>query len=902
MKHVQRRKVIGKASGVQCFVGPDACAREPRHGGRGHERLAWKTPTPLVAAVALALGMTVVMGGLASASAATVTLPSRTGAAGGQGADATGATRGSGGTGTHTGAYANAGGAGGGGGGGGGAGYAVPGSGVYALGGGLSLIGGSGGGGGSGGVGNTGAYGPNGQFGGSGGAGGYGAQGGAGIAGDGFTLTNSGAIEGGDGGVGGTGGLGGPGGVGKGTNIADGIGGKGGQGGSGGTGGAGGAGVTGSHFSLTNTGTITGGAGGAGGSGGMGASGGAGTLNDGYGGKGGNGGHGGQPGVGVSGSDFTLTNTGTITGGMGGAGGHYGVGGGSGTTRGYQGYPGYYAYNGAGVVASGNATIINSGTLAGAGTTPRDAVVLSGGGNTLRLLSGSVLTGNVSSSSGSTQGGDTLELGGDTSASLAGTFATSGPISFAGTPVFSGFTTLLKTGASTWTIGGQSDATTPNAISHWNVQTGILQVNGNFNPAGTDILTIGVQPTASTHAVAGTDYGQLVVSGTANLNGEGLILDVHSGTFTVGTTYTLVKASQVTGTFGNVTYSPLFASYITPQLSYSDTQANITLAPASAGMDLSQSNTTGLAFSTGQGVTMSAWGTHLALLDSQQGLLDTRGDSAGAHAAASGPGGGAVWIQALGGSGHSHGARLNHQGLLLGHDTQVGDGLVLGAAFAYSQDRTRTQAQSVKTKALGLSVYGLFDHGPWFVDATVGGGHLNLDTQRHLDPTGLVASGRTHGTYVGVLGKVGYRMGEGTLFLTPYAQVGHQYVHHSGFAEKGALMLNLDYANQTSNLSILAAGVRVGNAWTLGSRVSMSPWVDVGAVTYPGDRQQRQNVTLGTYSEVLQTRGAPGLAGRIKAGVTLTGASHWSMQLAYSGQFAAHTHIDTANMKIAYRW
>lgn len=192
-----------------------------------------------------------------------------------------------------------------------------------------------------------------------------------------------------------------------------------------GNGGTGGAGVSGTDFELTNTGTVSGGLGG-----------GAGGSGWGYGGDGGNGG------AAVSGAGFTLINSGIITGGN-------GLGGGNASSQGGKGGNG-----GAGVVATGNATIYNAGTIsggtpgnggpgpfnAGAGTAG-SAIELSGGGNTVVLQDNSVITGNLVSTSGSTNGGDALILEGTQSNALDATG-------------IQGFASYTKRGSGTWSLTG----------------------------------------------------------------------------------------------------------------------------------------------------------------------------------------------------------------------------------------------------------------------------------------------------------------------------------------------------------------------------------------------------------------------------------------------------------------
>lgn len=302
-----------------------------------------------------------------------------------------------------------------GGGGGGGAGAFIQG--------GVSLTGLSGsaiygGDGGNGGDGGSAVYG---QYGGGGGGGAA-----AALSAAGSSLANHGTI---------TGGLGGAGGNGNGGRRA-------------GNGGDGGTGVYGDTSQLTNTGDIVGGTGGNGG-----------TGSD-YGGSGGSGGNG------VSGANLTVINSGTIAGGTG------GTGGAGNKTNGANGA------GGAGVVSTGGSTITTggqvSGGLAGDGTRA-NAIELSGGGNTLTLENGYSFTGNVVSASGSTNGGDTLTLGGANNP--AAPFDMSNVVSglptspAANMTYYIGFNQLAKTGASTWTLTG-----TNQGDQNWTIGAGVLQL------------------------------------------------------------------------------------------------------------------------------------------------------------------------------------------------------------------------------------------------------------------------------------------------------------------------------------------------------------------------------------------------------------------------------------------
>ncbi|MFS0758060.1 autotransporter outer membrane beta-barrel domain-containing protein [Noviherbaspirillum sp. 1P10PC] len=461
--------------------------------------------------------------------------------------------------------------------------------------GGTGGVGGVGGAGGTGGSGNTcygcyygvqasdGATGGLGGAGGTGGVGGAGATGatggagGAAVSGNNFVLNNTGNLVGGAGGAGGAGGMGG-------TGGAGGMGGAGGQGGMGGTSG---------YYGPQTYGV--GGKGGNGGAGGIGGAGGA----------AGNGGAGGSGGAAVSGHDFTLFNSGSISGGNGGAGGlagtpgaggaagaggnaglgglAYGSGvassagtagaaGSAGSTSLVTGSMGSGGAGGVGIIATGNSTISNAGTISGGfadgGSGARaDAIQLSNGGNKLVLEAGSVINGNVVSSSAG-NGGDTLALGGDVNAAGGNNFNLA---SIGNAAQYRGFQSFQKEGNSEWTLSGTG-------ASSWSVEAGTLSLadtaaltgsidvksngifkgsdatlNGNLTnagmvtiPAGKTLVVNGDFATSGVFATAVSDNaaGRLQASGAVALGGS---LVVNAAGVTSANTHNGVVAGVITG-------------------------------------------------------------------------------------------------------------------------------------------------------------------------------------------------------------------------------------------------------------------------------------------------------------------------------------------------------------------
>jgi uncharacterized protein with beta-barrel porin domain len=205
-----------------------------------------------------------------------------------------------------------------------------------------------------------------------------------------------------------------------------------------------------------------------------------------------------------------------------------------------------------GIVAFGNTTIFNAGTITGVAGT---AIGFSSGGNTLTLAPGSVINGSAHGF-----GADTFQLGGTGTDTFDATlFATQ----------FSGYSTFNKIGSSTWTLTGTNATAMP-----WTISAGRLDVNGlivnstmtvdaggTLGGTGTVGTTIINGGTLAPGSAAGSAFGPLTVQG--NLS------------FTAASTYMIqvspanAGSTNVTGTatFGGATVNAVFlpGSYVNRQ-------------------------------------------------------------------------------------------------------------------------------------------------------------------------------------------------------------------------------------------------------------------------------------------------------------------------------------------------
>ncbi|MEJ2452061.1 MAG: autotransporter outer membrane beta-barrel domain-containing protein, partial [Gammaproteobacteria bacterium] len=350
--------------------------------------------------------------------------------------------------------------------------------------------------------------------------------------------------------------------------------------------------------------------------------------------------------------------------------------------------------------------------------------------------------------------------------------------------------------------------------------------------------------------------------------------------------------SGISGTFGTLssTLNANYSAYISPGLTYAPNDVYLTLNP------------TQKAFTSGQGTPINDWGTQYSLLTGEQTVLNVQGGTAGAILKVNGQPDPAVWVRGLSGTGGAYGASLDNNGLLIGYGTEIRPGLIIGGALGNTNTRASTTLDQVKTRSYGAYLYTLFNNGPLFIDATATGGSLHTDSLRNLQPTGLIATGSASGSYAGISARAGYRVTRGIAFVTPYVGLGYLHTHRSAYSETGAGLLNLSYAAVNYNLGTFTVGARIGADWEASAGVVVSPWLELGGIAYTGDRNKGLTVTLGSQQQVLPATGAPSSAATVNAGVAVMSHANWSAQLVYHGQFSQHTHMNTGDVKIVYRW
>ncbi len=213
----------------------------------------------------------------------------------------------------------------------------------------------------------------------------------------------------------------------------------------------------------------------------------------------------GLAGTAIQGNTVTIVNSGIISA-LSGGGGSNAISTNSGSITNNAG--GLITADSAAIVAFGNTSIFNAGTITGGAGV---AISFSSGGNTLTLGPGSVINGSAHGF-----GADTFQLGGTGTDSFnASLFATQ----------FSGYSTFNKIGTSTWTLTGSG-------AQNWTISQSTLI--GDTNSLAGNAITDNAALVYS-QSFNGVHSGLISGTGTLTKSGSGTVILSGNNTYTGGT-------------------------------------------------------------------------------------------------------------------------------------------------------------------------------------------------------------------------------------------------------------------------------------------------------------------------------------------------------------------------------
>jgi outer membrane autotransporter protein len=155
--------------------------------------------------------------------------------------------------------------------------------------------------------------------------------------------------------------------------------------------------------------------------------------------------------------------------------------------------------------------------------------------------------------------------------------------------------------------------------------------------------------------------------------------------------------------------------------------------------------------------------------------------------------------------------RFSTDGISAGIDRRFREDLVLGLGFGYARDDTEVGFNGTNSNSTARSVTGYGSYQPTpdvFVDALVGYGVTNLDTQRFVSSTGAFAWADRDGDQVFASLAAGYDFRLERALLSPYARLDYAYDTLDQVTETGAGTDSLTYLEESFSTFQLALGIR----------------------------------------------------------------------------------------------
>ncbi|HJR56016.1 MAG TPA: autotransporter-associated beta strand repeat-containing protein [Rhizomicrobium sp.] len=515
------------------------------------------------------------------------------------------------------------------------------------------------------------------------------------------------------------------------------------------------------------------------------------------------------------------------------------------------------AVNGAGAVAkSGAGTLIlaGAGTYTG-GTTISAGMLQLGNGGTAGSITGNIVNDAILAFNRSND----LLLAGSISGSGSVQQNGTGTTTLTGVSTYGGATTV---NAGTLVVNG---SITSNVILAGGALKGTGSIGGLTAGAGSTVApgnSIGTLNVGSVTFAAGSFYetevnsvGQsdlLNASGTASLNGTVQVV-AATGTYAPVTTYRILNAGSISGTFASVTSN---IASLAPSLSYSATAVDLTLRRTDVqfGTDY---GTTPNQIAAGGGVSAGGAGSALyaaiaggytassigATLDGLSGEIHASIRSAALEDSriirntvrarlASSPEGTGAWAYGFADSGTldsdgnaGEGTRQN-AGLIAGVDFMIGEGLRLGLGGAYAENKLAIASRaSVAHGHLGsLLAYVSYQSGALSLNLGGDYGWGETGTVRTLAvPAGTATADRS--VEAGsVFAQASYDFG---LPVIPYAGITHVSLSHGAFAETGGIAaLSGAASSDAQTYSMLGFRAPVGSFDIHG--MSLTPRIDIG--------------------------------------------------------------------------
>ncbi|MFS2123315.1 autotransporter-associated beta strand repeat-containing protein [Pseudomonas sp. Pseusp97] len=448
---------------------------------------------------------------------------------------------------------------------------------------------------------------------------------------------------------------------------------------------------------------------------------------------------------------------------------------------------------------------------------------------------------------------------------------------------------------------------------------GTLHVDGNVNLAVGSNLEIEANPDGSSD--------RLISTGAVNLNGANLKVLAGAGDWAPSTSYGIIQAASLNGTFTGVSSN---LAFLTPELAYSATGVELTLERndvsfISAGRSYNQRSAAAGVESLATGTLYNAISvltveqaqaaydslsgelhasTQGALFDDSRYVRDAIGQrlraaqgqaSTDAILHTDADSGMTFWLQGYGGwgdtSGNSNTARLDHdsRGTLLGIDLPVGDNWRVGVAAGYGTSKLDLDARSSSAEIDSTSLT-LFASGQWdALNLRVGASHAwnDIDSSRHVQVGSLAEHDKASydANTTQVFGELGYAIAAGDFTLEPFAGLAHVKVDSDSFKEHGGSTA-LRGNSEEDDVTYGTLGLHASTALTTVGSVPLALQGALGWQHAFDDLDPKRQLSF-AGGDAFTVTGTPLAQDTALAqlGVTAQVASGTTVDLGYSGQF-----------------
>ncbi len=448
---------------------------------------------------------------------------------------------------------------------------------------------------------------------------------------------------------------------------------------------------------------------------------------------------------------------------------------------------------------------------------------------------------------------------------------------------------------------------------------GTLQVDGDVNLAAGSTLEVETNPDGRSD--------KLISTGTVNLTGAALNVLADTGSWGPSTSYGIIQAATVNGTFAGVSTN---LAFLRPEVVYSPTDVILTLArnnvsfrsvartsnqrAAAASIESAGAGTlfntvavltaeqAQLAFDSLSGELHAS--TLGALFDESRYVRDVvsqRMQAAQTQTAMDGvlhadaETGITLWLQGYGGwgdnNGNSHTASIDHdsQGALLGIDLPVNEHWRVGAAVGYGSSDLdvdeRNSSADIDSTSLTLFAAGQWDA----INLRLGASRAwnDIDSSRHVQISGLSDHDKASydATTTQVFGELGYAISVGEFTVEPFAGIAHVKVDSDSLEEDGGITALRSDDDQDS-LTYGSLGV---HATTALASVGSVPLALQGKLAWQHafddlDPERRMSFAAGNPFTVQGTPLAQDTA-LVRLGISAQVATSTTVDLGYSGQF-----------------